>query len=99
MMDADLIRQIAAVAVVFGILGAAVWLLGRLRGATPLLPARRRSGCSRMEVIEKTRVTPQQTLLLLRVGSRGLVVAVHPAGCTVLDSQPIAELSEEGHIQ
>ncbi len=89
----------AAIATVFGMLGAAVWLLGRSRGALYFLPARRGKRETRMEVVEKTRITPQHTLVLLRIGGRGLLVAVHPAGCTVLVSKPVADLLGRGEAR
>lgn len=92
MADAELVRQVLAIAIVFGLLAAAVWLLGRRKGTMRLLMTPRSKEIAHLQVVERLRITPQHTLLLLRIGSRGLLVAVHPAGCSLLESHPLAEL-------
>ena len=90
MVDTELLRQILAVAIVFSLLGAAVWLLGRKRGMTGFLVMPRSGKLAQLEIIERLRLTPQHMLLLLRVGDRGFLLAVHPAGCSLLVSEPLS---------
>jgi flagellar biogenesis protein FliO len=96
MTDFDILRQLSAVLFVFAVLGVAVWLLARRRGV--MLPGagmvRRSSGA--VTVVDRLRLTPQHSVHLLRVGRRGLLVSVHPAGCTVLDTRAIEEFTEDG---
>jgi flagellar biogenesis protein FliO len=99
MVDTELIRQILAVAMVFGLLGTTVWLLGRRQGAMQVWLSRRKGTGTQMQVIERLRVTPQHTLVVLRIGPRGLLIAVHPGGLAILLSEPIAELLGEGNAK
>ena len=87
MDDLDLIRQIAAVLFVFGLLGAAAVLLAKRRGTGLLLPGRtRRTGC--LEVVDRLRLTPQHSIHLIRAGKRMLLVSADTAGCHLLESGP-----------
>jgi flagellar biogenesis protein FliO len=86
----DAIRQVLSVLVVFLLLGAALWKLGR--GATPVfrIPWNRTSKKGRsLEQVEKLALTPQHALHLIRVEGREIVVATHPHGCTVINSAPM----------
>lgn len=94
MADTELFRQILAIAIVFGLLAAAVRFLGRRTGAMRLLMTSRSGAISHLHVVERHRITPQHTVVLLRIGRRGMLVAVHPGGCSLLDSRPLAELVE-----
>jgi len=84
----DTVRQSLAIALVFGLLWAALWLLrrkGALRipyrgGAFPphLLQSRARLALS-----------PHHSIHWVRAGDREFVLAVHPAGVTLLrDCKP-----------
>jgi hypothetical protein len=75
--DGDLIRQVLAVLLVFGLLGAAVW---KWRGV-PLLA---RSAGARLASGGRLALTPQHAIHLIRIDGRELVVATHPQGCSVL---------------
>ena len=94
MIESELIRQTLAITFVFGLLGAAVWLLGKGRNRIRLLPGYRTKGDGHIQVVERVGITPQHTLFLLRVGSQGLLIAAHTTGCSVLASKPIARLIE-----
>ncbi len=88
------IRQALAIVFVFGLLAACVW---RLRRAGP--PALRLRGGGRrsrrrMEAVERLPLTPQHSLHLVRVGSKGFLVAAHPGGCAVLASAGWQDLEE-----
>ena len=75
--EGDLIRQILAILLVFGLLGAAVW---KLRTG----PLARRSAGSRLYSESRLVLTPQHAIHLVRIDGREVVVATHPQGCTVL---------------
>ena len=45
-----------------------------------------------MEVVESRALGPGQTLHMVRVGDRALVLAAHPTGCTVVDARPWDEV-------
>jgi flagellar biogenesis protein FliO len=81
--DGDLIRELLGIAVVFALLGFAVWKL-RTGGATPPW---RSSQPSRLETVGRVALTPQHAVHLLRVDGRELVVATHPQGCSLLSTQ------------
>ena len=92
----ETINQLAPVLTVLGILGAAMWWLrrrGMLQGSAP----RRRMG-KRLESLERLPLGPQQTLHLVRVGSRALLVAATPAGCSLLDTVDFRSLEPAGQV-
>jgi flagellar biogenesis protein FliO len=76
--EGDLIRQVLAVLLVFGLLGAAVWKLRH--GGLP-----KRSGGPRLTSVGRLALTPQHAVHLLRIDGRELVVATHPQGCSILN--------------
>ena len=81
----EMIQQISAIAAVFGLLAAAVWLLRRggvARFTLPRLGEGRRQAS--LESIERLALTPQHALHLVKIGGRELVVATHPQGCALL---------------
>jgi flagellar biogenesis protein FliO len=79
--EGDLIRQVLAVLLVFGLLGAAVW---KLRGGA--IPGR--AAGSRLVSTGRLALTPHHAIHLLRIDGRELVVATHPQGCSVLSDAP-----------
>ena len=82
-----------AVGVVLGLLGGALWWLRR-RGM--ILPASTRRGAVRhMECVERLALGPQQTLHLVRIGGRALLVASSPAGCALLHTADWHEVGRE----
>jgi flagellar biogenesis protein FliO len=95
MGDFDILRQLSAVLFVFALLGAAVWLLARRRGGTFPGGAMLRRTNGAVTVVDRVRLTPQHSVHLLRVGRRGLLVSVHPSGCTLLEARAIEEFTEE----
>lgn len=77
----DLARQSLAITLVFALLWAALWFLKR-RGVI-----RNRANKSSRGVLEaraKLSLSAQHSIHLVRVGDRNLVLAVHPAGITLL---------------
>jgi flagellar biosynthetic protein FliO len=86
----ELINQVAAVVVVLGALGGMAWWLRR-RG--PLeRPSFRKPAGRRLEILERLPLGPQQTLHLVRMGSKALLVAATPSGCALLDSIEVCAL-------
>jgi len=75
----EILRQIAAIAFVFSLLGAALWWLRRRSYAASPQP-----NTSRLQVIDLVRLTPHHSVHVLKAGDRELTIAVHPAGCTLL---------------
>lgn len=79
----DVVREIGAVVVVFGLLGLflyagkrAQWLTAGLRNAS--------GGARRMELVETLRVGPAAAIHMVRIDQRLVIVAVHGTGCTLL---------------
>ncbi len=77
-----ILRQIAAIAFVFSLLGAALWWLRRRNYVVSPRP-----NTSRLQVIDRVRLTPQHSVHILKAGDRELTIAVHPTGCTLLASR------------
>ena len=86
----EAIQQVTTVIAVLGLLGATLWWLRR-RGMASVLPVKRGGG-RRIESLERLTLGPQQTLHLIRLGDRALLVASSPAGCALVHSQPVHEL-------
>jgi flagellar biogenesis protein FliO len=81
-MGMEIVRQMLAIGLVLGLLGAAVWALGRRGAARPFL--RRGSGDGPIEAAARLTLSPTHSLHLVRVRGRELLIAVHPGGCTLL---------------
>jgi Flagellar biogenesis protein len=94
----ELLNQIAGIALVFILLGAALWWLGRKKMIvfTALRGARRGDG-AHLQLVERINLTPQHSIHVLRTANRGLVIAVHPAGCTLLETLPLSEIEKIPH--
>jgi flagellar biosynthetic protein FliO len=84
----ELLRQMLALGLVFGLLGLAVWLLRR-KGLVRLEgTARARKAPRRLAALERLPLSPQHALHLVRVADRVLLIGVHSSGCTLLQSLP-----------
>jgi len=79
----ELVRQAAGVAAVMLLLGAALWWL-KSRGMAQWAGQRRKA--RRLEAVERLPLGPQHALYLVRMGGRGILIGLSPAGCSVLDS-------------
>lgn len=77
----DIVRQSLAIAIVFVLLWAALWLLKR-KGA--LRTGRAKGGPHPIELHGKLGLSAQHSLHLVRVGGRELLLGVHPSGFTVI---------------
>ena len=78
-------QQFGAVGLVLLMLWATAWLLKRKAG-TPLISSRARRGVRRIEELDRTRLTAQHSLHLIRIDQRMMILAVHPGGIVVVDS-------------
>ena len=76
--EGDLIRQVLAVAMVFSLLGVAVW---KLRGAAPV-----RSTGARLTSVGRLALTPQHAVHVIQFDSKEVLVATHPQGCSLLSA-------------
>ncbi|HLJ46803.1 MAG TPA: flagellar biosynthetic protein FliO [Bryobacteraceae bacterium] len=77
-------QQFGAVGLVLLMLWATAWLLKRKAGM-PLVTSKTRRGVRRMEELDRTRLTAQHSLHLIRVDQRTMILAVHPGGVVVVD--------------
>jgi flagellar biogenesis protein FliO len=95
----EIFRQVLAIGLVFGLLGAAVWTLRR-KGFAPrcALPAAKRRA-ARVTVVDRVALSPQHGLHLVRIGGRALLIAAHPAGCTVLEAMPWEAAARAPEVQ
>ncbi len=80
-------QQLGAIVFVFSLLGGALWWL-RARKMVTFGPAR--PNISRLQVVDRVRLTPQHSVHILKTGDRELTIAVHPSGCTLLADTRIA---------
>ena len=79
----DVIRQVLAIALVFGLLWGALWVVRR-KGGIQLFRSGAAAGGSTLEPRAKLNLTPQHSLHWVRIGQRDLLLAVHPSGITWL---------------
>ena len=77
--------QLAAVAVVFALLGAAVWWLRREGTARPG-PAGSGAGRRLVERVGRLPLGPHHRLELVRLADRLLVIGVGAQGCSLLET-------------
>jgi len=85
----DVLGQVLSIGFVFALLGAAAWFLRR-KGLAGLAP---RGRGRYLEVIESRPLCPGHTLHLVRIAGRGVLVAAHGSGCTLIESRPWSELA------
>ena len=91
----EVMQQIASAGAVLALLLGTLWWLRRRGFAVPALaglsPGRRTA--RRLECMERVALGPQQTLHLVRIGDRALLLASSPAGCTLLQDLAWRELA------
>ena len=81
----ELIRQVLAVGGVLLLLAGSLWWLRRRGLARYGLRARSQR---HLEAVERLPLGPQHALYVVRFSGRGLLLAISPAGCAVLESFP-----------
>jgi flagellar biogenesis protein FliO len=79
----DILRQSLAITFVFALLWAALWFL-RKRGNIRIGFPKVRAVQSVLESRGRLALGPQHSIHVVRIRERDMVVAVHPAGVTVL---------------
>jgi flagellar biogenesis protein FliO len=79
--DGELLRQLGAVLVVFGLLALAVW---KLRSGQITPPWNRGGAPQRLESRGRIALTASHAVHLVRIDGQELVVATHPQGCSLL---------------
>ncbi len=87
----EILQQIAAIVFVFALLGGALWWL-RSRNIVAFGPLRQ--GTPGLQVIDRVRLTPQHSVHILRSGSLEMTIAVHPSGCTLLDTRSAEKVDQ-----
>lgn len=88
----EMIDQAAAIVLVLGVTAGVAWWLRRRGVLQAALP--RRPGRKRLESLERLPLGPQQTLHLVRLGEKGLLVAATPAGCRLLANVELRALED-----
>jgi flagellar biosynthetic protein FliO len=91
----EMMQQIAAVAAILALLLGVLWWLRKRGFAVPAF-AGGRSPARRLECLERVALGPQQTLHLVRLGDRALLVAASPAGCSLLRDLAWRDLAVPG---
>jgi flagellar biosynthetic protein FliO len=94
----EILRQILAVGLVLGLLLAALWALRRQGVAGWKTPRLGRKSAGLLAPVERLSLSPQHALHLVRIGDRVLLIGVHAAGCSLLDSFPWRELEGRAAI-
>jgi flagellar biogenesis protein FliO len=88
----EILHQVLAIFLVFGLLGLCVWALRRRQGARPLLPnllhRTPKAAGRQMQLIERLPLTPHHSLNLVRIQDRQVLVAIHPSGIAFLPDAP-----------
>jgi hypothetical protein len=97
----DLLQPILAIALVLGLLAAALLLLKNRGAATFRLPGQisgrftgaisgrlSGSGQRKLEVLERVALGPQHSIHLVRVGERQVLIGTSPSSCQLLESNP-----------
>ena len=78
----EVVQQVLAILLVFGLLAVTVWTLRRGSIALPGAFRRARGNSRSLESVERISLTAQHSVHLLRVNGRELVVMTHPQGCS-----------------
>jgi flagellar biosynthetic protein FliO len=90
----EVLGQFAAVVAVLALAAATSWWLRRRGFAGSLLP--RKAAGRRLESVGRLPLGPQQTLHLVRLGERALLVASSPSGCVLLQTVDWREVEGGG---
>lgn len=90
------IQQALAVVLVLGLLGGTLWWLRRKGMAQFGFKTPGGGKRKSIRVIERTALTPQHSLHLVKVADRTVLIAASPAGCSILEgfTEPVNERAE-----
>ncbi len=88
----EIIQQVFSVLLVLALLAGALWLLNRRSSLQLGWRGRRRHRGIGLEAVERLPLSGQHCLHLIRLADRALLVAVHGAGCTLIESRPWREV-------
>lgn len=90
------IQQALAVVLVLGLLGGTLWWLRRKGMAQFGFKTPGGGKRKSIQVIERTALTPQHSLHLVKVADRTVLIAASPAGCSILEgfTEPVNERAE-----
>src|SRR5690242_16275803 len=91
----EAIQQAASVALVLGMLAAALWWLRR-RGFAAAAMGRRHSSRS-LEQLERLVLGPQHVLHLVRLRDRALLLACSAGRCVLIERLPLADTVCDRH--
>jgi flagellar biosynthetic protein FliO len=91
-------QQIAAIVAVLALLLATLWWLKR-RGLAIRTAGPGRGRTRRLECLERVALGPQQTLHLVRLADRLLLVASWPAGCSLLGELSPPDAAKKEPVQ
>jgi len=96
----EVIRELAALALVFGLLGASFWLLRRKGALRWKQAGRARKGSRPLESLDRLALSPQHALHLVRAADRMWLLVTHAGGCTLLSPLPLpsAEAGGGAHL-
>lgn len=84
----DIVRQSLAITFVFALLGAALWLLRR-KGGISIGGRTSLAARGMLESRGKLVLSQQHVIHVVRIGQQDLVLALHPAGVTLLAEIPV----------
>ena len=80
----DALQQMAAIICVFGLLGAVLlWL--RKKHLIRFDGSGRKDTQPALSVLQRVRLTPQHSLVIVRAGEKEFILALHASGCTLVD--------------
>jgi flagellar biogenesis protein FliO len=85
----EILSRMAAVGAVLALLAGLLWWLRGRGFASIALPG---ASGRVIEVLESRALGAHHVLHVVRVGDRALVLAAHPAGCSLVESRPVAEI-------
>ena len=89
----EALQQILGVVAVLALLGGSLWWL-RSKGLAHFAVRVPGAGKTKsMRVVERLALTPQNSLFLVRVADRTLLIAASPGGCSILDG--VAESADQ----
>ena len=89
----ELLPRFVSILLVLGLLLALLWWLQRKNLASFAAVVRPRKAGQSLRVIGRVALTAQHSIQIVRVADTALVVAVQPAGCSLLQTMP-AEQAE-----